>query len=67
MIANRFIPNNRVLTIFLLFGLAACPALRASPLESSIISMFPKDVRELKYADLGGSRQFAWFPSSRRN
>jgi len=61
MIANRFKPNNRVLTIFLLFGLTACPALRASPLESSIISMFPKDVTQLKYADLSGSRQFTWF------
>jgi hypothetical protein len=62
MISSRFAANNRMLAIFLLFGLAICPALRANTLDSSIISMFPKDVRELKYADLSGSRQFAWFP-----
>src|SRR5258708_33954959 len=49
--------------IFFLLGLAICPALHANtPLDSSVISMFPKDVKELRYADLSGSRQFAWFP-----
>ena len=62
MISSRFGPNHRVLAIFLLFGLSVCPALRANTLDSSVIGMFPRDVTELKYADLSGSRQFAWFP-----
>src|ERR1700720_3719816 len=63
MLSSRFWAGSRMLTIFFLLGLAICPALHANtPLDSSIISMFPKDVRELKYADLSGSRQFAWFP-----
>jgi len=48
--------------IFLLLGLAISPALHASKLDSSIISMFPKDTSELGYADLNRSRQFSWFP-----
>src|SRR5712664_3467568 len=63
MLSSRFWAGSQMLAIFLLLGLAICPALRANtPLDSSIISMFPKDVKELKYADLSGSRQFAWFP-----
>ena len=62
MFSSRFWAGSRMLAIFLLPGLALCPALHANTLDSSIISMFPKDVRELKYADLSGSRQFAWFP-----
>ena len=59
----NFLASSRILMIFFLLGLAICPALHANtPLDSSIISMFPKDVMELKYADLSGSRQFAWFP-----
>jgi hypothetical protein len=48
--------------IFLLLSLAISPALHASKLDSSIISMFPKDTSELGYADLNRSRQFSWFP-----
>ena len=48
--------------IFLLLSFAVCPAAHANTLDSSIISMFPKDVRDLKYADLSGSRQYGWFP-----
>jgi hypothetical protein len=62
MISSRFGPNRRGLAIFLLFGLSICPALHANTLDSSIISMFPRDVKGLTYADLSGSRQFAWFP-----
>jgi hypothetical protein len=59
----NFLASSRILMIFFLLGLAICPGLHANtPLDSSIISMFPKDVTELKYADLSGSRQFAWFP-----
>ena len=59
----NFLASSRILIIFFLLGLAICPGLHANtPLDSSIISMFPKDVTELKYADLSGSRQFAWFP-----
>ena len=63
MLSSRFWAGSQMLAIFLLLGLAICPTLHANtPLDSSIISMFPKDVKELKYADLSGSRQFAWFP-----
>src|SRR6266699_54307 len=48
--------------IFLLLGLTISTELHASNLDSSIISMFPKDVREIGYADLNRSRQFSWFP-----
>jgi hypothetical protein len=48
--------------IFLLLGLTISPALHAGKLDSSIISMFPKDTSELGYADLNRSRQAAWFP-----
>jgi len=48
--------------IFLVLGLAISPALHAGKLDSSIISMFPKDTSELGYADLNQSRQFSWFP-----
>src|ERR1700674_5765949 len=53
---------SRMSAIFLLLGLAISPALHASALNSSIISMFPKDVSELGYADLSRARQFPWFP-----
>jgi hypothetical protein len=53
---------RRMLAIFLLFGLATSPALHAGTLDSSVVSMFPKDVGELRYADLSGSRQSPWFP-----
>ncbi len=63
MLSTKFLASSRILMIFFLLGLAICPGLHANtPLDSSIISMFPKDVTELKYADLSGSRQFAWFP-----
>ena len=52
--------GRRSATLFLL-GLALSPALHASKLNSSIISMFPKDTSELGYADLNRSRQFSWF------
>src|SRR6267154_1564205 len=64
----NFLASSRILIIFFLLGLAICPGLHANtPLDSSIISMFPKDVTELKYADLSGSRQFAWFPQFQAN
>jgi hypothetical protein len=63
MLSSRFWAGSRRLTIFFLLGFAICPALHANtPLDTSIISMFPKDVKVLKYADLSGSRQFARFP-----
>src|SRR5258708_2184735 len=62
MFSTRFWIGGRVLAIFLLLGFAICPALHANTLDSSVISMFPKDVNELKYGDLSGSRQYAWFP-----
>src|SRR6202790_4716324 len=62
MISNGFGPNHRGLAVFLLFGLSICPALHANTLNSSIISMFPRDVTGLNFADLSGSRQFTWFP-----
>src|SRR5712672_3478987 len=63
MLSIKFLASSRILVIFFLLGLAICPGLHANtPLDSSIISMFPKDVRALKYADLSGSRLFAWFP-----
>jgi hypothetical protein len=62
MFSTRFWIGGRVLAIFLLLGFAICRALHANTLDSSVISMFPKDVKELKYADLSGSRQYAWFP-----
>jgi len=34
---------------------------RAGSLGSDILSMFPKDVGELAYADLNQARQFSWF------
>src|ERR1700730_6755794 len=62
MLSSKFWNSSRMLAIFLLPGFAICPALHANTLDTSIISMFPKDVRELKYADLSESRQYAWFP-----
>lgn len=62
MRSSKFRASRRMVAIFLLLGFAICPALHANTLDSSIISMFPKDVMELKYADLSGSRQYAWFP-----
>src|ERR1700719_2680511 len=53
---------GRMSAIFLLLGFTISPALHAGKLDSSIISMFPKDVSELGYADLNRSRQFSWFP-----
>src|ERR1700730_13260151 len=53
---------SRTSAIFLLLGLAISPALHASTFNSSIVSMFPKDVKNLEYADLSQSRQFPWFP-----
>ena len=53
---------TKMLMIFLLVGLAISPALHAGTLDSSIISMFPKDVGELEYADLSGARQLSWAP-----
>jgi hypothetical protein len=53
---------GRMSAVFLLLGLAISPALHAGKLDSSIISMFPKDVSKLGYADLNRSRQFSWFP-----
>jgi hypothetical protein len=52
----------QLLAIFLWFGFVISPALHAGTLSSSIISMFPKDVGELGYADLGHARNFPWFP-----
>jgi hypothetical protein len=62
MMSTKFGTSGGMLAIFLLFGLAICPALRANTLDSSVIGMFPKDVSELRYVDLSGARQFAWFP-----
>jgi hypothetical protein len=62
MLSNKVWASRRILVIFFLVSFASCPAVDANTLDSSIISMFPKDVRDLKYADLSGSRQYAWFP-----
>jgi hypothetical protein len=62
MISNASGVIRRKFAILLLAGLAISPALHASPLGSSIISMFPKDVRELEYANLVQFRQVPWFP-----
>ena len=61
MTSNASGAIGRMFAIFLLAGLAISPALHASPLGSSIISMFPKDVRELEYANLGQFREVPWF------
>lgn len=53
---------GRMSAILLLLGLTISPAVHASKLDSSIISMFPKDTSELGYADLNRSRQLSWFP-----
>ena len=62
MFSSRSRNSTRLLAIFLLLGPAICPAFCANTLDSSVISMFPKDVKQLKYADLSGSRQYPWFP-----
>src|ERR1700730_18375720 len=62
MLSSKFWVSSPMRAIFLLLSFAVCPAAHANTLDSSIISMFPKDVRDLKYADLSGLRQYAWFP-----
>jgi hypothetical protein len=62
MLSSKFWVSSPMRAIFLLLSFAVCPAAHANTLDSSIISMFPKDVRDLKYADLSRSRQYAWFP-----
>jgi hypothetical protein len=47
MLSSRFWANSVMLAIFFLLGLINSPALHADTLDSSIISMFPRDVREL--------------------
>jgi hypothetical protein len=43
--------------------LVVTPCARAATrLDESIIGMFPRDVTEIGYADLGEARQFRWFP-----
>ena len=62
MFSIQFGNRSRMLAIFFFLGFTICPALQANTLDSTVISMFPKDVKDLKYADLSGSRQYAWFP-----
>jgi hypothetical protein len=35
---------------------------RAASLDSDVIALFPKDVRQFSYADLKQARQFPWYP-----
>ena len=55
---------RRILSLaFLIALVCAVPVTsRAGSLGSDIISMFPKDVGELAYADLKQARAFSWFP-----
>ena len=62
MLSSKFLASSRMLAIFFLLSFVICPTVHANALDSSIISMFPKDARDLKYADLSGLRQYAWFP-----
>ncbi|MCU1343638.1 MAG: hypothetical protein JWN92_3061 [Candidatus Acidoferrum typicum] len=62
MLSSKFWGIGRILAIFCLVSFAICPAMHANTLDSSIISMFPIDVSDVKYVDLSGSRQYAWFP-----
>ncbi|MGC1186548.1 MAG: hypothetical protein WA871_04065 [Candidatus Acidiferrales bacterium] len=49
-----------IVALLLLLG---APCVRAAtPLDWSIIGMFPKSVTEFGYADLNQARQFPWFP-----
>ena len=48
--------------------LAACsmtlflsPGIRAGSLDSSVLQMFPKNVTEFAYADIGEARKLPWF------
>jgi hypothetical protein len=43
------------LTLFL------APVLRAGSLDSSVLQMFPKNVTEFAYADIGEARKLPWF------
>ena len=44
MLSSKFWVSSPMRAIFLLLSFAVCPAPHANTLDSSIISMFPKDV-----------------------
>src|SRR5665213_893186 len=45
-----------------LLVMAAATNLRAGPLDSTIIGMFPKDAGDFGFADLNQARQLPWYP-----
>jgi hypothetical protein len=57
--AIHFVNALRLLPIALL---ACVASLRAGPIDSSVIGMFPKDSGGVGYADLSQARQLSWYP-----
>jgi hypothetical protein len=58
-------PRRKILQMLGLLSillLAITPNLRADPLDSTVIGMFPKDAGDFGFADLSQGRQLPWYP-----
>jgi hypothetical protein len=51
-----------VAALAMVMALGVVPVLRAGPLDTQVIALFPKDVGEFAYADMKGAQKYKWFP-----